>query len=62
LQWPLLQLYQNQETSEPIAKLKNPYKEKKKDSNKDCNISFHLSKTKENRPQPAFLGDTLPVV
>jgi len=49
-------------TIEPIAKRKNPYKEKKKDSNKDCKISFHLSKTKENRPHPAFWGDTLPVV
>jgi len=49
-------------SDEPIAKLKNYYTKNKKNSDKDCKISYHLSKTKENRPHPAFLGDTLPVV
>jgi hypothetical protein len=47
---------------EPIAKLENISIKNKKGSDKDCKISFHLSKTRGNRPRPAFLGDTLPLV
>jgi hypothetical protein len=47
---------------EPIAKLKNYYTKNNKGSDKDCKIFYHLSKTKENRPHPAFRGDTLPMV
>jgi len=40
----------------------NSYKENKKDSDKDCKISFHPSKTDETRAQPAFSGATRPMV